>query len=62
MYNPNTAIDSLDFETIEWESHTQEDRHQEHEADLPSAVRFALEVGTQLSALRSERLEQEEAR
>jgi hypothetical protein len=62
MYNPNTAIDSLDFETTEWEPHTQADRRQEYEADLPPAVRFILEVGTHLSELRSMRLEQEEAR
>lgn len=60
MYNPNTTIDSLDFEMTDPVASQEESQHQEYEAELPPAVRFVLDVGAHLEQLRTFRLEQEE--
>ena len=60
MYNPNTVTDSLDFEMTEIASQQSEEHEVSHEAELPPAVQFVLDVGTQLSHIRKMRLEQEE--
>lgn len=61
MYNPNTIIDSLDFEMTNPVAPQEKSQYQEYDAELPPAVRFVLEVGTHLEQLRAFRLEQEEA-